>query len=86
MGLPNANFTYKIHNPIRIRLLTRSGLGLRHLNDHECRYDFADCVNPLCCCSIERETTLEFFLHCRNFLNIRKKLFDQIKTLDETLL
>ena len=27
-----------------------------------------------------------FFLHCHNFLNIRRKLFDKIKLLDETLL
>ena len=25
-------------------------------------------------------------MHCRNFLNIRRKLFDKIKLLDETLL
>ena len=27
-----------------------------------------------------------FFLHCHNFLNIKRKLFDKIKLLDETLL
>ena len=43
-------------------------------------------MNPLCSCSIEPETTIYFFLHCQNFLNIRRKLFDKIKLLDETLL
>ena len=43
-------------------------------------------MNPLFSCSIEPENTLHFFLHCHNVLNIRKKLFDKIKLLDETLL
>ena len=29
---------------------------------------------------------LNFFLHCHNFVNIRRKLFDKMKLLDETLL
>ena len=46
----------------------------------------ADYVNPLCSCSIEPETTLQFFLHCHNFLSIRRKLFDNVKLLDQTIL
>ena len=86
VGRPHANSTNRIHNPVGIRLLTRLRLGLSHLNEHKFRHNFADCVNPLCSCSIEPETTLHFFLHCCNFLNIRRKLFDKIKLLDETLL
>ena len=86
MGRPHANSTYRIHNPVGIRFLTRLRLGLSHLNEHKFRHNFADCVNPLCSCSIEPETTLHFFLHCHNFLNIRTKLFDKIKLLDETFL
>ena len=86
MGRPYANSTYTIHNPDGKSLLTRLRLGLSHLNEHKFRHNFADCVNPLWSCSIEPETTLHFFLHCHNFLNIRRKLFDKIKLLDETLL
>ena len=86
VGRPHANSTYRIHNPVGIRLLTRLPLSLSHLNEHKFRHNFADCVNPLCSCSIEPETTLPFFLHCHNFLNIRRKLFDKIKLLDETVL
>ena len=86
MGCPHANSTYRIHNPVGIRLHTRLRLVLSHLNEHKFRHNFADCVNPLWSCSIEPETTLHFFLHCHNFLNIRRKLFDKIKLLDETLL
>ena len=86
MGRPHANCTYRIHNPVGIRLLTRLRLGLNLLNEHKFRHNFAYCVNLLCSCSIKPETTLHFFLHYRNFLNIRRKLFDKIIFLDETLL
>ena len=69
MGCPHANCTYRIHNPVGIRLHTRLSLVLSHHNEHKFRHNFADCVNPLCSCSIELESTL-FFLHCQNFLNI----------------
>ena len=86
MGRSHANSAYRIHNPVGLTLLTRLYLGLSYLNEHKLRHNFADCVNPLCSCSITPETTLRFFLHCCNFLNIRGKLFDKIKLLDETLL
>ena len=86
MGRPHANSTYIIHNPVGIRLLTRLRFDLSHLNGHKFRHNFADCVNPLCSFSIKPETIFHFFLYCRNFVNIRRKLFDKIKLLDETLL
>ena len=86
VGRPHANATYRIHNPVGIRLLTFFCLGLGHLNDDTFQHNFADCVNPRCSCSIESETTLNFFLHCHNFLNIRRKLLDKIKFQEETLL
>ena len=85
MSRSHASSTYRIHNPVGIRPLTRLRLVLRHLNKHKFRHNFANCVNPLSSCSIEPETTLLFFLYCHSFLNIRRKLFDKIK-LDETLL
>ena len=86
MGRLHVNSTYRIHNPVGIRLFTCLRLGLSHLNEHKSRHNFADCVKPLCSCSIKPETTLHFFLHCRNLLSIRRKLFEMIKLLDETLL
>ena len=53
MGHPHANSTYIIHNPVGIRLLTRLHLTLSHLNEHKFRHNFADCMNPLCSCSIK---------------------------------
>ena len=86
MGPSHANAAYRIHNPVGIRLFTCLYLGLGHLNKLTFWHNFADCVNPLCSCSTEPETTLRFFLHCHNFINIRRNLFDKIKRLDETIL
>ena len=43
-------------------------------------------MNPICSCSIKPETTLHFFLHCRNFLSIRTTYFDKTNHLDKTIL
>ena len=55
MGRPHANSTYRIHNPIGIKLLTRLHLGLSHLTEHKFRHNIVDCVNPLCSCSVKPE-------------------------------
>ena len=73
MGRTHANVTYRIHNPIGIRLLMRLHLALCHHNKHKFRNNFADCVSPLCCGSIKPKSTFHFFLQCHNFLNIRRK-------------
>ena len=86
MSRPHANSTYRIHNPVGIRLLVHLRLGLSHLNEPKFRHNFADCVNPLCSCNIKPDTTLHFFLHSWNFLNIKRKLFENIKLLGETRL
>ena len=86
MGRSRVNSTYRIYNLIGIRLLTCLQLDLSQLNECKFKNNFADCVNPLCSCSIKPETTLQLFLHCHNFLNTRRKLFHGMKLLDETLL
>ena len=62
--------TFNIHNPLRLKLLTRLRLGLTHLNEHRVNYNFEDCINPLCSFSLDVESTIHFFLHCHNFVNI----------------
>ena len=67
MGCPYANSTYKTHNPVGIRPLMGLCLGISHLNKHKFRHNSSDCVSLLLSCSIKPETTLYFFLYCRNF-------------------
>ena len=45
--------TFKIHNPLGLKLLTRLRLGLSHLNEHRFNDNFEDCITPLCSCSLE---------------------------------
>ena len=73
------NSIYNIHDPVGIKYLTRLRLGLSHLNEHILRHNFQDCLNSLCSCSLEVETTNHYFLHCHCYNDIRKTLLDTVK-------
>ena len=62
IGPPSPNHIYKIHDPLGLKLLTRIRLGLSHLNEHRFNHNFDSCINPLCSCSLEVESTKHFFL------------------------
>ena len=61
IGRQIAKPTYNINKPIGLKFLTRLRLGLSHLNEHKFKYNFQDCVNPLCLCSLETEFLSNFF-------------------------
>ena len=44
---PTGNGTYKIYDPLGIKLLTRLRLGFSYLSEHKFRQNFADSLNPL---------------------------------------
>ena len=79
VGRPTQNSIYNIHDPLGIKYLTRLRLGLSHLNEHEFGNNFQDCLNPLCSCSLQLETTNHYFLHCHYYNDIRKILLDTAK-------
>ena len=56
-------------------------LELSHLNEHKCNHNFEDCINPLCSYSLEVESTVHFFLHCHNFVNIRNTLLNKLNSI-----
>ena len=64
---------YRIHHPLGLNLLTRLRLVLSHLNEHRFKHTFKKCINPLCTCSLEVESTKHFLKiiiqHCFSFLN-----------------
>ena len=68
---PDPHPVYNICKPIGLKLLTRLRLGLSHLNEHRFNHNFENCVNPLCTCSLEAETTSHFFLHYHYYHPIR---------------
>ena len=73
------NSIFKIHDPLGIKLLTRLRLGLSHLNKHRFRHNFQDCLNLLCSCSLEVESSIHFFLHCQHFIQSLQTLLDSVK-------
>ena len=77
---------YSIQNCIGLKLLTRLRLGLSHLNEYRFNHNFQNCINPLCTCSLEVESTAHFFLHCHHYHNIRAKLLNSLEVIDTNLL
>ena len=66
---PKPNNVYYFHNPKGIRLLTRFRLGLSHLHEHKFKHSFQDCLNHLCFCGNEIETSTYHLLHCYIYIN-----------------
>ena len=75
-----------VHNPHGIKLLTRLRVGLSHLREHKFRHNFQDSLDPFCNCSQHFETTIYFFLHCSNYSNQRKTLFEKSVNIKRSLL
>ena len=86
MATPLQNLVYNIHNPNVFKLITRIRLTLSHLNEHNFNHNFRDCVNPLCPCSLEVESTSHFFLHCHYSIDIRKTFFHELQSANENML
>ena len=77
---------YDINNFPGVQLLTRLRLGLSHLNEHRFNHNFEGCINPLCTCTLEVESTTYFFLHCHYYNNIRKTLLDNFRVINVKIL
>lgn len=62
--------------PKGIKFLTRCRLALNHLRQHVFKQSFQDTVNPICRCSNDIETTVNYLLHyyyCNEKLTSLKK-------------
>ena len=75
-----------MHNPHGNKLLTRLRVGLSHLREHKCRHNFQDSLDTFCNCGQHIETTIHFFLHCSNYSNQRKTLFEKVSNIKRSLL
>ena len=69
-----------------LKFLTRIKLGLSHLADHKFRHSFQDCVNPICSCDLEIETSTHFLLHCSKYHCARETLYEKVSKIDSTML
>ena len=83
---PKLNNVYYCHNPKGIRPLTKLHLGLSHLREHEFKHSFQDCLNPLCFCGNEIETSTHYLLHCHTYTNERMTLLNKIKSINCSIL
>ena len=79
------NKTFSIYDPFGIKLLNRLSVDFSHLNEHKFRHNFADTLNPLCSCSLETESTAQFFLRCRYYSNIRITLINDLNDIDNSI-
>ena len=78
VGRATAKPIYNIHNPTDLKFLTRLTLGLSHLNEHEFKHNFQDCLNSLRSCSLEIESLSHFLRHCHHLINLRAALLDDL--------
>ena len=69
-----------------LKLLTRMRLGLGYLADHKFRHNFQDCLNPICSCGHEIETTSHFLLDSLNYHSARKTFFERNNLIDSNIL
>ena len=74
------------NNPIGIKLITRLRLGFSHLRDHKSKYNFLDCLNPICSCGKDIETTVHYLLQCPIFSDVRSIFFNKFQSIDENVL
>ena len=58
---------------------------MSHLADHKLRHDFQDCLNSICSCGQEIETTSHFLLHCLNYRCSRKTFSEKINLTDSNI-
>ena len=79
------NKTFSIYDPFGYKLLNRLGVDFSHLNEHKFRHNFTDTLNPLCSCSLETESTAQFFLRCRYYNNIRITLMNELNDIDNSI-
>ena len=75
-----------MHNPHGIKLLTKLRVGLSHLRERKLGHNSQDSLDPFCSSGRHIETTIQFFVHCSNYSNQRKKLNEKYLIIVETLL
>ena len=69
---------YNLHGP---KLLTRLGIGLSHLGGHKLKHNFRDCLDEICMCGKDIESTNQ----CSLFLKERQVLINKIRDIDSSL-
>ena len=83
---PKPNRISSTPNCEALKLLTRMKIGLIHLIDQKFRHNFPNCLNSICSCGQEMETTSHFLLHRLNYRCARKTFFEKINLIGSNIL
>ena len=59
---------------IGVKLIARLRLGLSNLRDHKFKHNFLDCLNSICSCGKDIETTVHYLLHYPFFSDERSSM------------
>ena len=77
LGRPTPGLIYRIHYPLALKLLTRLRLGFSQFNTH----NFKNCVNLLCTCSLEVQSTKHFFPNCHHYSSLRISFLNDLNNI-----
>ena len=83
---PEPNEVFNVDSSEGLKFLTRIRLRSSHLADHKFWHNFQDCINPICSCSQEIETSTHFLLRCSNYHCARQTLFKKVNKIHSTIL
>ena len=83
---PSPSNVFNCNNYKGIRLITWLRLGMSHLREHKFKHNFQDCLNPICSCGLDIESTSHFLLHCPSFNVERYTLLNTLNKIDCKLL
>ena len=75
---PAQRKTSNINNSVGIKWLTWLRLGLSHLREYKFTHGFRDILSPLYPCSIEAETTTNYFLQYHFYIANRSTLMNDL--------
>ena len=75
---PTPSNVFNCNNHKGIRLIMQLPIGKSHLHEHKFKHNFADCLNPVCSCRLDIESTSNFLLHCPTFNDEQYTLLNKI--------
>ncbi len=74
---PTQKSLHGITNRSESSTITRLRVHFSNLNEHRFDHNFA-CKTPMCKCDLGVESTIHYFLHCRQYTLHRRNLLDKI--------
>ena len=79
------NKVFNIYNSHGLKFLTSLRLCLSHLRGDKFNHNFSDCLDEICMCVKDIESTNHFLLQCSLLLNERQVLMNKICDIDSSL-